>query len=94
MQVQEWSEVPWRFRLFESLVVFQNYVVDDAAWRLGNVAIKDFVAPIRTNFPLTLVVVPGNELTLTLVYDTRKVDAYLAGQVMRDVSTGLRGLAT
>ena len=93
MQVQEWSEVPWRFRLFESLVVFQNYVVDEAAWRLGDIAIQDFVAPIRTNFPLTLVVVPGRELTLTLVYDARKVDANLARQLLRDVTTALRGLA-
>ena len=28
--IQEWAGVPWRLRLFDSLVVFQNYVVDEA----------------------------------------------------------------
>ncbi|MEI6083167.1 MAG: condensation domain-containing protein, partial [Verrucomicrobiota bacterium] len=92
VQVQEWSEVPWRYRLFESLVVFQNYVVEEGTWRFGAAAIQDFVAPIRTNFPLTLVVVPGAELTLTLVYDTRRIDAKLAGDVLQDMATALREL--
>ena len=35
MQVQGWSEVPWRERLFESLVVFQNYRVHESARQMG-----------------------------------------------------------
>ena len=33
-EIQRESEVPWRYRLFESLVVFQNYLVDDSACRI------------------------------------------------------------
>ena len=35
MEIQRNSEVPWRYRLFDSLIVFQNYLVDDSARRLG-----------------------------------------------------------
>ena len=91
MQVQEWSGVPWRFRLFESLVVFQNYTVDESAWRLGDrVTIREFVSPIRTNFPLTLVVIPAVELSITLIYDTRTLDAPSAKALLRDLTTILQ----
>ena len=67
-QIQEWSEMPWHSRLFESLLVFQNYLVDDAASRLGDgVTIHDLVAPVRTNYPLTIVAIPGPELALTAI---------------------------
>ena len=67
-QIQEWSDMPWHSRLFESLLVFQNYLVDDAAHRLGGgVTIHDLIAPIRTNYPLTIVAVPGPELALTAI---------------------------
>ncbi|MEO8411185.1 MAG: condensation domain-containing protein, partial [Propionivibrio sp.] len=35
LEIQDCSEVPWQYRLFESLVVFQNYLVDEAARRFG-----------------------------------------------------------
>jgi non-ribosomal peptide synthetase component F len=67
-QIQEWSEIPWHSRLFESLLVFQNYLVDDGSRRLGDgVSIEDLVAPIRTNYPLTIVAVPGPGLSLTAI---------------------------
>jgi amino acid adenylation domain-containing protein/non-ribosomal peptide synthase protein (TIGR01720 family) len=71
-QIQSWTEVPWRHRLFDSIVVVQNYLVDDAARRLGNeVAISDFVGPIHTNFPLLVLVEPETAWRITLVYDQR-----------------------
>jgi hypothetical protein len=74
MDIQRVSEVPWRYRLFESVVVFQNYVVDDSARRLGRqVEIDDFVGPIHTNYPVMLLAEPGGELRLTLIHDRRRV---------------------
>jgi amino acid adenylation domain-containing protein/non-ribosomal peptide synthase protein (TIGR01720 family) len=76
MEIQRSSEVPWRYRLFDSLIVFQNYAVDEQALRLGReVEIADFSGPIHTNYPVLLLAEPGAELRLTLVYD-RKVLAH------------------
>ncbi|MBI3418057.1 MAG: amino acid adenylation domain-containing protein, partial [Verrucomicrobia bacterium] len=67
--IQKWSEVPARHRLFNSLLVFQNYSVSDAASRLGrDVEIRNFTAPVRTNYPLTFVATPGAGLELNLIY--------------------------
>lgn len=65
--IQTWSDLPWTARLFETLVVFQNYVADGAADSLGATKIVEFHSPVRTNYPLTLVVVPGAELSLSLI---------------------------
>ncbi len=74
IQIQRCSEIPWRHRPFDSLVVFQNYLVDDAARRLGDgVEIADFVGPIHTNYHVTLLAEPGSTLQLTLIYDTKSV---------------------
>jgi len=76
MEIQRNSEVPWRYRLFDSLIVFQNYLVDDSARRLGEkVQIDDFVAPIHTNYPVLLLAEPGERLRLTLIYDRKSVAA-------------------
>jgi non-ribosomal peptide synthetase component F len=67
-QIQDWSDLPWHARLFDSLLVFQNYLIDDDARRLDDdVTIHHLVAPICTNYPLTIVAVPGSELALTAI---------------------------
>ena len=75
-QIQSWSEVSWRDRLFDSIVVVQNYEVDEAAQRLGDsVAVSEFSGPIHTNFPLLVLVEPESSWRITLIYDGRKLDS-------------------
>jgi len=86
MEIQRNSEVPWRYRLFDSLIVFQNYLVDDSARRLGeNVEIDDFVAPIHTNYPVLLLAEPGERLRLTLIYDRKSIAAATIERWKRDL---------
>jgi len=74
LEIQDCSEVPWRFRLFDSLVVFQNYLIDDAARRFGGkIEISDFTGPIHTNYPLLLLVEPGTAIKLVLIYDRQRI---------------------
>jgi acyl carrier protein len=86
MEIQRNSEVPWRYRLFDSLIVFQNYLVDDSAQRLGEkVEIQDFVGPIHTNYPVLLLAEPGERLRLTLIYDRKSVAAATIERWQRDL---------
>ena len=69
-QIQAWSDVPWQHRLFESLVVVQNYVVHDSARRLGpSVSIDEFDGPIHTNFPLLVLVEPDANWRISMIFD-------------------------
>ena len=92
--IHGWSEVPLRCRLFDSLIVFQNYQVDEAARRLGRHAFLNVVStPESTNYPLTLAVTPGSELALRILYQpycfTRNVVVSYAASLL----TVLRAMA-
>jgi amino acid adenylation domain-containing protein/non-ribosomal peptide synthase protein (TIGR01720 family) len=85
--IQRSSEVPWRHRLFDSLVVFQNYLVDDAARRFGGpVEIRDFVGPIHTSYPVLLLAEPGETLRLSLIYDRHRLAATTATSWAADLA--------
>jgi acyl carrier protein len=86
-QIQSWSEVGWRHRMFESLVVVQNYLVDESARKLGeNVWIEDFHGPIHTNYPLLLLVEPGDSWRVSLIYDTSWISTSLAHRWLQDLT--------
>jgi amino acid adenylation domain-containing protein/non-ribosomal peptide synthase protein (TIGR01720 family) len=92
-RIQEWAGVPWRLRLFESLIVFQNYVVGDAARRLGReAAVRLIHGPDATNYPLTLVVVPGPEMRLKILYQPDRFTRSRAEELLADVAAVLTAM--
>jgi amino acid adenylation domain-containing protein/non-ribosomal peptide synthase protein (TIGR01720 family) len=87
-EIQRCSEMPARHRLFDSLVVFQNYLVDEEARRFGaNIVIADFAGPIHTNYPVLLLAEPGTVLRLELIYDRVKVADTTVERWANDLST-------
>ncbi len=70
VKVQGWSEVPKSFALFDNILVFENYPVDPSVQdRDINFEIEDFHGFERTNYPVTLTVIPGKELLFKITYD-------------------------
>ncbi|MFF9202054.1 non-ribosomal peptide synthase/polyketide synthase [Streptomyces sp. NPDC014986] len=69
--VHQWSELPPGTSLFDSLLVFENYPVGDATAGAHGVRIRDLDAREATNYPLTVVISPGDELSVELGYDPR-----------------------
>jgi amino acid adenylation domain-containing protein/non-ribosomal peptide synthase protein (TIGR01720 family) len=91
--IQRWSEVPFRHRLFESLVVFQNYAVDESARRFGqDVEVADFDGPIHTAYPLLLLAEPGPALQLTMIYDRRRIAQKAVQRWLADLQSLLHAL--
>jgi amino acid adenylation domain-containing protein len=76
VQVQGWSEIERGQSLFESIIVFENYPETKAApdknAQLGIASVSFFEL---TNYPLTIVVGPAEELSLIFVYDESRFDA-------------------
>ncbi|MBF2063675.1 MAG: amino acid adenylation domain-containing protein [Calothrix sp. C42_A2020_038] len=73
VEIQRSSNIPGGRPLFESLLVFENYplgslLVEDTA----SLEIDQIKSYERTNYPLTLVVVPGEELLVRILYDTNR----------------------
>jgi non-ribosomal peptide synthetase component F len=80
--IQAESDVSWRSRLFDSLIVVQNYVttgLDDAFG--GDVRVSDIKGEVRTNYPMTIVVAPGKELKIKFILDAGRMDCDRATDV-------------
>jgi amino acid adenylation domain-containing protein/non-ribosomal peptide synthase protein (TIGR01720 family) len=75
VSVQGWSDIPRGMPLFESLLVFENYPVDAAAQHRRSLEFRDFRGFERTNYPLTLIVVPGDKMRLRVSYDRSRFEA-------------------
>jgi amino acid adenylation domain-containing protein/non-ribosomal peptide synthase protein (TIGR01720 family) len=81
--IQGWSEIPHGEPLFDSLVVVENYPVDAALFReTGGIRLGIRQARVRTNYPLTLSVVPGAGLDLTLSYDPARYSEAFCARVL------------
>ncbi|HEY0736251.1 MAG TPA: amino acid adenylation domain-containing protein [Herpetosiphonaceae bacterium] len=87
VQVQSWSDVPRGEPLFESIVVFENYPSKVFG---QSEQLRVFQ---KTNYPLTLTVVPGPSLTLRLGYETHRFDAATIKRLLTQLETVLASMA-
>ena len=70
LRLQEWSEVSRANRLFESLLVFQNYPIEGSLRRAAaDLEMSDVRSRLETSYPLTVVVGPFDPLTVRIIYD-------------------------
>ncbi len=75
VQIQQQTTVPAGQPLFESILVFENYPVDDSLKRSpAGLQIADLKGTEQTNYPLAVYVVPGQALTLRIAYDRRRIE--------------------
>ncbi|MCA1682013.1 MAG: condensation domain-containing protein, partial [Actinobacteria bacterium] len=68
-QLQTLSDVPGGTSLFDSLVVFENYPINDQVAAAHGLHLRELHAIETTNYPLTLIVIPDPQLSLQLGYD-------------------------
>lgn len=73
IDIQAWSEIPGTRPLFEHILVFENYPADSETFQQSlSLKIETLTANERTNYPLTLAVVPEQALELHLIYDKKR----------------------
>ncbi|MEF7617022.1 amino acid adenylation domain-containing protein [Aquincola sp. MAHUQ-54] len=95
-EVQRLTPVPGGTPLFDSVLVFENYPLSSAAAlasATGTLRLHGVGGFERTHYPLALMVLPGERLTLVLRHDTHRLPGPMAGHLLRQVAALLRGLA-
>ncbi|HEV7443387.1 MAG TPA: condensation domain-containing protein [Steroidobacteraceae bacterium] len=93
--IQGVSKVPWHQRLFDTLLVFQNYQVEAAVGRLGRDArLIPIQTPEATNYALTIALSPGDELGLRLIYNANRIDRGTIEAIASDLPDILAALGT
>jgi len=94
LKFQEWSEVGQGQRLFQSLLIIQNYPTDDASLEVETgIQMLETHSRLETAYPLTVVVGPFEPLTVRIFYDTKQFDEPTIGRVAGHLRTLLNGLA-
>ncbi len=93
--IQNRSDIPPGMPLFESILVFENYPVDSSkADSNKTLKISDIRCFERTNYPLTVVVIPNSELSGRIIYETRRFDRKTIDRMIGHFKTLLEEIAT
>ncbi|OUL22222.1 non-ribosomal peptide synthetase [Nostoc sp. RF31YmG] len=93
VQIQGWSELPKGVPLFNSLIAFENYPIDEALrQRNKSLEIADFSVLNRTNYPLSIIVVPDEKLLLKIICDRRYFNDATITRMLGHLQTLLEGM--
>lgn len=94
VDIQEWSEIPRGTQLFENIVVFENYPFDKSLEDgIAGIKINNLKAIERTNFPLMVLIAPGDSLTIHIAYETSKFDKAFIEQILFNFETLLEAIS-
>src|SRR5215213_469731 len=94
VEVQRWSEVPQGTPLFESLVVFENYPVNKALGeRNVGLEVRDVKSVESNNYPLSLLITPGQELILKFIHNNERYETESIKRIMGHLEVILREMA-
>jgi len=87
-KIQGWSDLPAGTALFDSLVVFENYpLATTFQQKVAEVSVTEVRDHERTNYPLTLLALPGEELVLRLCHDRVRLSDDAAQRLGRRIVT-------
>lgn len=76
VDIQRWSEIKHGRSLFDSLVVFENAPFDAGlSDRQVDFSIDIYEDRVHTNYPMNVVLYPGDRLGIRLTYDAARFDA-------------------
>ncbi|NBD17974.1 MAG: amino acid adenylation domain-containing protein [Cyanobacteria bacterium] len=90
--IHRWSDVPLETSLFETILVFQNYPIDESLLEQTNndLTFHNVRSVTRNNYPLTLRVTPLNGILLQAIYDNNRFDDRAIAQLLQELKTLLQ----
>ncbi|HEX8708754.1 MAG TPA: amino acid adenylation domain-containing protein [Pyrinomonadaceae bacterium] len=98
MEVQGWSEVPKGTPLFESTIAFENYPLNvapeagEGRRQAGSLAVKSLRSFERPHYPLSAMVMPGEELVLVIYYDRARFQSQTIERMLRHYANLLESI--
>ncbi len=92
-RIQACGDVERGADLFRTLVVFENYPMDDEAAAAHGLRLRRLAGTEATNYPLNLIAYAGDDLSYTLAYDAALYDEATAGRLCGRLEALLGSLA-
>lgn len=94
VQIHAWSQVPREQALFESILVFENAPLDASLGENLPFHVTTESNRTHTNYPLTVVAMPSEELGLQLTYDQLVFDDQIIGSMLNHFKHLLQEMAS
>ncbi|MBL4794919.1 MAG: amino acid adenylation domain-containing protein [Pseudomonadales bacterium] len=94
VDVQSVSEVPSKLALFESIVVFENYPMDESFFEYLPIKFTEVRLVEHANYPLTLIVAPGETMTFKMSYNESLFDKSDIQRMLGHLIVMLEGVLT
>jgi amino acid adenylation domain-containing protein/non-ribosomal peptide synthase protein (TIGR01720 family) len=93
VQVQGWSDVPRGQPLFESILLFENFPVDDSLkQQQASLNLKDVRSLDKANYSLAVGASPGQQLRFRFSYDRRRFEDETITRMFGHLQTLLEGV--
>ena len=92
VEIQAWSEVPRSLPLFENILVYENFPADGSLLGLGGSLDIHSARVSRTNYPLTVLALPGPQLELRIIYHRSRFDKAAIARMLGHFQTLLEGI--
>jgi amino acid adenylation domain-containing protein len=91
--IQGWSDIPRGTSLFESILVFEsNTLKTGLKSNHESLELDNFRGVERTNYPLTVVAVPRQQMLVRISYDTNRFDDATITRLLGHFQTLLEGI--
>ncbi|MBD2281009.1 non-ribosomal peptide synthetase, partial [Aphanizomenon flos-aquae] len=88
VEIQALSQVPGGTPLFETIVVVENYPIDSSLLSEdSSLQISEIDGFEQTNYPVTVIVIPGDELLVKISYDTARFEETTMGRMLGHLQT-------
>lgn len=95
VKVQGWSEVAGGESLFENILVYENYPIEETVEEeVGEITLGELRSVEQTNYPLTLLAVPGEGLVLRIIYEQGRFEDELIANVLKHLARALEEIAS
>ncbi|WP_270171315.1 non-ribosomal peptide synthetase [Paenibacillus sp. SYP-B4298] len=92
LEVQQWSGLTGGQRLFDSLVVFENYPIDGTVIeRHGGLKLAGVQSYEQTGYPITIIALPGPSFEMQLLFDPARFAGEAIERLLEQLKTVLNG---
>jgi len=101
-RVQRWSEMPGGVGLFDHILVFENYPVasvaaegagGEGAESNGNLRLQHLETVEQPNYPLAILLVPGDRLMVQVIHDPARYDRLAIRRLQQELLALLANIA-
>jgi len=93
LEIQKWRDGEGNQELFDTVVVFENYPIDQMLRdRNLSIEIGEIKNIEQTNYALTLVVIPGEQLSLRLIYDQQDIATEMVKRLLNHLEICLSNM--